>query len=130
VRCVRHAARSGASINPVTWADRDTFVVAGHERIAFDETGHRGRTAPAQSDRDRRSSSVRSDHTRQFLSIDVERNPIRIMASEHIVEGGIEQRLEMSADGRIEITRVEERRQRASYRGCVSVPRGRERHAE
>ena len=54
-------------------------------------------------------SAVRA---RQLPSVHLERDAVTVMPPQQVVERGIEQRLEMSPDGLLEIAGVEQRRQR------------------
>ncbi len=133
---VRQPARSGASMSPLT---RDG--VAGvrpsqsHPRLmtlpnvliampsrsildarasARDVRGGDGRrNAPAaEADRDGDAIGARRGRARQHLAVDLEGDPARVVTAEQLVEGRIEQRLEVAADRFVKVAGVEERRQR------------------
>ena len=56
-------------------------------------------------------SRDRSRRARQQLPVHFEGDPVRVVPAQQVVERGIEQRLEVAADGFFEIAGVEKRRQ-------------------
>ena len=113
-------------------ANGNALTIGGHERVAFDEADHRRRTASPQSDCNRYPLKSRYGRARQLPSIDLERHAVLIVAPQQVIECGIEQRLEMTPDGFLEIARVEQRgqliRQGQSHRGATGGRQARRRH--
>ena len=125
---VRHAARSGASINPLMCAcaagarpipptldnlaeraDRDTLALDGETRVSFDEPHGRRRAATTQPDLNWYACGTSDFRARQFPSVTLECDAITVMPPQQVVERGIEQGLEMSPDGLFEVAGVEQR---------------------
>jgi len=64
-----------------------------------------------QPDGDGRAFRIRHFRSGQLPPVNLERDPVAVMPPQQLVEGRIEQRLEMSPERLLEIAGIEQRRQ-------------------